>query len=44
MNEYLKNTIDYLNLDYKGIVFKFISLNKGLNVAILQIVKHINIS
>ena len=44
MNEFLKNTIENSNLDYKAIVFKFISLNKGLNVAILQIVKHINIS
>ena len=42
MNEFLKNTIENSNLDYKAIAIQFISLNKGLNVIISQIVKHIN--
>ena len=41
MNEFFKNTIENSNLDYKTIAIKFISLNKGLNVTISQIIKHI---
>ena len=34
MIEFLKNTIEHSNLDYKAIDVKFISLNKKLHVTI----------
>ena len=43
MNEFLKNAMINLYLDYKAVAVKFISFNEGLHITITQIIKYIKL-